>query len=91
MGGVPMKTEEQRPFAAAGGLCGAAYLAANRLLPGLPELLLGLLLGLGLALLVNAKIKCRTLVRAAYFLPYVLSVSVVSFIWLKIYDSLKLY
>ncbi len=38
MGGVPMKTEEQRPFAAAGGLCGAA----NRLLPGLPELLLGL-------------------------------------------------
>ena len=51
MGGVPMKTEEQRPFAAAGGLCGAAYLAANRLLPGLPELLLGLLLGLGLAFL----------------------------------------
>ena len=50
-----------------------------------------ILLGLGLALLVNAKIKCRTLVRAAYFLPYVLSVSVVSFIWLKIYDSLKLY
>ena len=46
-----------------------------------------ILLGLGLALLVNAKIKCRTLVRAAYFLPYVLSVSVVSFIWLKIYDS----
>ena len=25
--------------------------------------------------------------RSAYFLPYVLSVSVVSFIWLKIYDS----
>ncbi len=46
-----------------------------------------ILLGLGLGLLVNAKIKCRTFVRAAYFLPYVLSVSVVSFIWLKMYDS----
>lgn len=46
-----------------------------------------ILLGLALGLLVNAKIKCRTFVRAAYFLPYVLSVSVVSFIWLKMYDS----
>ena len=46
-----------------------------------------ILLGLALGLLVNAKIKCRTFVRSAYFLPYVLSVSVVSFIWLKIYDS----
>lgn len=46
-----------------------------------------ILVGLGLGLLVNAKIKCRTFVRAAYFLPYVLSVSVVSFIWLKVYDS----
>lgn len=46
-----------------------------------------ILLGLALGLLVNAKIKCRIFVRSAYFLPYVLSVSVVSFIWLKIYDS----
>lgn len=43
--------------------------------------------GLLLAMLVNSKIIGRTLVRSAYFLPYVLSVSVVSFIWLKLYDS----
>lgn len=43
--------------------------------------------GLGLALLINCQIKGRTFVRAAFFLPYVLSVSVVSFIWLKLYDS----
>lgn len=43
--------------------------------------------GLLLALLVNSKIIGKTFARSAYFLPYVLSVSVVSFIWLKLYDS----
>lgn len=43
--------------------------------------------GLLLALLVNSRIAGRTFARSAYFLPYVLSVSVVSFIWLKLYDS----
>ena len=47
-----MRTERQKRFAAIGGLCGAAYLVCNRLLPSLPEFLLGLLLGLGLVCLV---------------------------------------
>ena len=47
-----MKTDTQRRFAAVGALCGAVYLTLNHLLPSLPELLLGLLLGLGLAFLV---------------------------------------
>ena len=46
-----MRSQKQRWFAAAGGVCGAAYLTANRLLPGMPGLLTGLLLGLGAALL----------------------------------------
>lgn len=45
-----MKTDMR--LAAVGGLCGAVYLALNHLLPSLPELLLGLLLGLGLVFLV---------------------------------------
>ncbi|MCR5755380.1 MAG: sugar ABC transporter permease [Acetatifactor sp.] len=46
-----------------------------------------IVVGLGLALVINAKIKGRTFYRVAYFMPYVLSVSVVSFIWLKLFDS----
>ncbi len=47
-----MKTAVQRRFALAGGLLGAAYLVLNDLLPSLPELLLGLLLGLGMVFLL---------------------------------------
>ncbi len=47
-----MKTAAQRRFALAGGLLGAAYLVLNDLLPSLPELLLGLLLGLGMVFLL---------------------------------------
>ena len=36
----------QKRFALAGGLLGATYLTVNHLLPALPELALGLLLGL---------------------------------------------
>lgn len=47
-----MKTAVQRRFALAGGLFGAVYLVLNDLLPSLPELLLGLLLGLGMVFLL---------------------------------------
>ena len=46
-----MKTAAQRRFALAGGLLSAVYLARNNLLPGFPDFLLGLLLGLGLVFL----------------------------------------
>ncbi|WP_460327401.1 carbohydrate ABC transporter permease [Paenibacillus sp. YSY-4.3] len=44
-------------------------------------------LGLLLALLIHRKIPFQTLFRSIYFLPYVLSVSVISFIWLRMFDS----
>ncbi|OCT12738.1 hypothetical protein A8709_29635 [Paenibacillus pectinilyticus] len=44
-------------------------------------------LGLGLALLINQKLRFRTFIRSMFFLPYVLSVSVISFIWLRLFDS----
>ena len=45
-----------------------------------------IVLGLVLALIVHQKIWIRTFVRSAFFLPYVLSVSVISFIWLHLFD-----
>lgn len=47
-----MKAEKQKRFAAVGALCGAAYLAINHVLPTVPELLLGLLLGLAAVLIL---------------------------------------
>ncbi|SEC75447.1 sugar ABC transporter permease [Paenibacillus sp. GP183] len=46
-----------------------------------------IVLGLILALLINQNIKFRTVIRSMFFLPYVLSVSVISFIWLRLLDS----
>jgi len=46
-----------------------------------------ILLGLLLALLIQRKIPFQTTFRSIYFLPYVLSVSVISFIWLRMFDS----
>jgi len=46
-----------------------------------------IIVGLALALIINEKIVFRTTIRGIYFLPYVLSVSVVSFIWLRMFDS----
>ncbi len=40
----------KRGLAAAGGLSGALFLTLNGTLPGTPELLLGLLAGLGISL-----------------------------------------
>nr|WP_279590376.1 sugar ABC transporter permease [Paenibacillus lupini] len=45
-----------------------------------------IVLGLILALIINQRIWMRTLIRSVYFLPYVMSVSVMSFIWLKLFD-----
>ena len=45
-----------------------------------------IILGLILALIINQKIWFRTLIRSVFFLPYVLSVSVISFIWLRLFD-----
>jgi len=56
-----MKTEKQRRFAVIGGLCGAAYLTLNNLLPSVPELLLGLLLGLGVVFLLLGLLPEETL------------------------------
>ena len=47
-----MKLSKQRRLAAIGCLFGAAYLVLNRTAPTVPELLLGLLLGLALVLMV---------------------------------------
>lgn len=47
-----MKSSKQRLFAAVGGLCGAAYLTCNNVLPSAPDLLLGLLLGLAAVLIL---------------------------------------
>lgn len=46
-----------------------------------------IVLGLVLALIVNRHLLFRTFIRSAFFLPYVLSVSVISFIWLHLFDA----
>lgn len=45
-------SERKRKFAMLGGLCGAVYLLANRLLPSLPEVLMGAALGLGIVFFI---------------------------------------
>lgn len=45
------------------------------------------ILGLLMALLVNMKLKGTTLLRTAYFMPYMLSVSVIGSIWVFILQS----
>lgn len=45
------------------------------------------ILGLGMALLVNMKLRGTTMLRTVYFMPYMLSVSVVGSIWVFILQS----
>ncbi|HBE79770.1 MAG TPA: sugar ABC transporter permease [Firmicutes bacterium] len=45
-----------------------------------------IILGLILALIINQKIAGRTFIRSFFFLPYVLSVAVIGFIWLRMFD-----
>lgn len=44
-------------------------------------------LGLGMAILVNMKLKGTTILRTAFFMPYMLSVSVIGSIWVFILQS----
>ncbi len=46
-----------------------------------------IIIGLLLAVLVNCRFRGRTIVRAIIFSPYVLSVSVVAYIWLEMLDA----
>lgn len=48
-----MKNRRQRTFALVGGVFGALYLILNGLVPSVPELVMGLLLGLAAALLIT--------------------------------------
>lgn len=45
------------------------------------------ILGLAMAILINMKLRGRTLLRTIYFMPYMLSVSVVGSIWVFILQS----
>lgn len=45
------------------------------------------ILGLGMALLVNMKLRGTTMLRTFYFMPYMLSVSVVGSIWVFVLQS----
>lgn len=55
--------ERKQRFALLGGLFGAVYLAANHLLPSLPDMLMGAVLGLGLVFLVLSLLPEETLRR----------------------------
>ncbi len=55
-----MKMDGQRRLALAGGACGAAYLLAKHLLPGAPDFLMGLALGLGAVLLARGLVPEKT-------------------------------
>lgn len=58
----------------------------NNLLWMLGSLVLTMGLGLGLALLLNKKIKGRTLFRGIFYFPYVLSGIVVAAVWAWMYN-----
>ncbi|MBD5150751.1 MAG: hypothetical protein HDT18_10395 [Oscillibacter sp.] len=57
-------SERKRKFAMLGGLCGAVYLIANRLLPSLPDVLMGVVLGLGLVFFVAAMVPEKSSKKA---------------------------
>ncbi len=48
---------------------------------------LGIVIALGLALLLNAKIRLRSFFRVSYFLPHVTSVVAISMVWRWIFHS----
>lgn len=53
-------SRRQRTFALLGGLFGLLYLAANGLLPGVPEILMGAVLGLGCLCFIAALLPEKT-------------------------------
>ena len=56
-----MDTKQKRTFAVIGGLFGAAYLTANQLAPGIPDFLMGVILGLTIVVLVMGLLPEETL------------------------------
>ena len=53
----------KKKFAAAGGLLGLLYLAANNLLPGIPEFLMGFVLGIAMVFLLASLLPDTAMVR----------------------------
>ena len=56
-------TKRKKTLAAIGGLSGALFLTLNGTAPSTPELLLGLLAGLGIALTVVSMLPDQTLAK----------------------------
>ena len=54
---------------------------------GILSIPLGIALSLGLAIIMNRKLRLRPFFRSAFFLPYVLDVLVVAIIWTFIYSA----
>lgn len=53
-------SRRQRTFALLGGLSGVIYLATNGLLPGVSEILMGAVLGLGVLFFIAALLPEKT-------------------------------
>lgn len=53
-------SERKRKYAMLGGLFGAVYLLANRVLPGIPDVLLGTVLGLGCLCVIASLLPEKT-------------------------------
>ena len=45
-----------------------------------------IVVGLVLALIINQKLLFRSAIRVSFFIPYVLSVSIISFVWMQMFD-----
>jgi len=58
--GVHIMNEKQRKFAMLGGTFGVIYLMARNLLPSLPDVLMGVILGLGILFFVMALLPEKT-------------------------------
>ena len=53
----------KKKFAAVGGLLGLLYLAANNLLPGIPDFLMGFVLGIAMVFLLASLLPDAAVVR----------------------------
>ena len=53
----------KKKFAAAGGLLGLLYLAANNVLPGIPDFLMGFVLGIAMVFLLASLLPDTAVVR----------------------------
>lgn len=53
----------KKKFAVAGGLLGLLYLAANNVLPGIPDFLMGFVLGIAMVFLLASLLPDAAMVR----------------------------